>query len=91
MSCARVKVLSGAKVVGVVPVVIPVWAIHDTASCCQAATMSLKLCDGAEGSCARRCKNAAAWARRRVSSGAKVVGVVPVVIPVLAIHEIASF
>ena len=59
MSWARVSVSSGAKVVGEVPVVIPVLDIHDTGSCCQPATTSTKLCGGAEGSPARRCRNAA--------------------------------
>ena len=77
--------------VGDVPVVIPVSAIHDTLSCCQPATTSLKLCGGAEGLSARRCRNVAASARVNVSSGAKVVGDLPVVISVSAIHEIASF
>ena len=77
--------------VGDLPVVIPVLAIHDTLSCCQPLTTSTKLCAGAAGSPSKRCKNVAASARVNVSSGAKVVGDLPVVIPVLAIHEIASF
>jgi hypothetical protein len=92
-SCSRVIGLSGANVVEFMPSTMPF-------ACAQATGVeknipdgtSLKRCAGVTfGLPAIRHKNAANWPRVTLLSGSNVVGVVPVVTPLIHAHETYSW
>jgi len=90
--CSRVTFADGAYVVGVVPVVIPVFLSHSIClknSLLAGTSVNVGFDGGLKaGEAASRYMKAAICPRVTFAVGANVVGVVPVVIPVCLSHSI---
>ena len=81
-SCSRVMVSSGPKAVSLYPLTMPFWLAHITASAYQPAVASVKgLSPVTAGEPAKRYRMVTTWARVVVTSGPKVVSLVPCISP----------
>ena len=89
---ARVQGASGANVVALVPLVTPSATAHWTAAVYYVpdATSVNGLLPEAAGEPFARCRNVTVWPRVTVALGAKVVALVPLVMPSSTAHSTAS-